>query len=48
MDAFIQAVDGWHDFYIMIGTAALDDGSRGTLRAARKIDPCELRGYMGS
>lgn len=22
MDAFIQAVDRWHDFYIMIGTAA--------------------------
>jgi hypothetical protein len=22
METFIQAIDGWHDFYIMIGTAA--------------------------
>jgi hypothetical protein len=22
MDTFVQAVEGWHDFYIMIGTAA--------------------------
>lgn len=22
MDAFAQAIDGWHDFYIMIGTAS--------------------------
>ncbi len=22
MDAFTQAIEGWHDFYLMIGTAA--------------------------
>jgi hypothetical protein len=22
MEAFTQAVEGWHDFYLMIGTAA--------------------------
>jgi hypothetical protein len=22
MDAFAQAIEGWHDFYLMVGTAA--------------------------
>jgi hypothetical protein len=22
MDPFVQAVEGWHDFYMMIGTAS--------------------------